>query len=192
MPSRHIPLPRRSWISSRLFRLIAFGQLATLAFVFMTSSAQAATETPDPSPSALRPDPFPVLASRPTAVAPSGVGAVVPVSTQSPIQAQTRPLAQPAVARPTSGSAGPSRPRQRPHVAGGSRPSASSHSPRRTIERPNASLASAVNEAKGSGGPAALGPVSPRVLRIAATLLAVLAVAGFSLAASVVRLESKG
>ena len=191
MPSRHTPLQRRFSISRRLLRLIACGHLAALALACMTASAQAGTATPDPSPSALRPDPFPIPASRPAAVAPSPGHLDAAVSTRSPIQGQTQPLAQRTVARPASGSEARPRAPQRPPVVRGSRDGAGSHTPRRTIERPKGSFASAVGKANGSAR-TALRTVSPLELGVAATLLALLALAGFSLAASVVRLEGKG
>jgi hypothetical protein len=187
------PLLGRSWIGPGVPRLIACGHLATLAFMCIATSAPAATAAPDPSPAALRPDPFPFPASHPTVVVPTVVRVATPVSTRSPTPGQTGVPVRPAAAspgEPTPRSEKPSRLRERPQVAGSSQ-SATSHTPRRAVEQPKVTLVAAANEARGRV-PASLGSVSPLALRIAATLLALLAVAGFGLAASAARFEGDG
>jgi hypothetical protein len=184
------PLLRRSWIGPGALRLIACGHLVALPLMCMATSAQAGTAAPDPSPAALRPDPFPVPASHPTVVVPTVVRVVMPVSTRPPTPSQTRAPVRPAAAGPggpTPRSEKLSRPRGRPQVTGSSQ-SATSPTPRQAVEQPKATVAGAVNDAKGSP----LGSVSRLALSIAATLLALLAVAGFGLAASVARLEGDG
>ena len=191
MPSRHTPLQRRSWISRRLLRLIACGHLAALALACMTASAQAGTADARPEPERAQTRPVSRPASRPTAVAPSGVACgragVDTVTDTGPDTTAGAAYGRQARVRIGGASEGAAT----PAVAGGSRDGAGSHTPRRTIERPKGSFASAVGKANGSAR-TALRTVSPLELGVAATLLALLALAGFSLAASVVRLEGKG
>jgi len=185
---RHLPLPGSSWNGLRAIGPVACGLFAPLVLVCGATSATAGTATPDPMPGSVAPDPFPPTASRPALpppvvrvvhVALAGSTALRPVRTAA--------LVTHAAGRMTS----PARPKPKPtaQVVTDARHAARGD-PHRADTASQHTSSPAV--AAGARRVAALGRVSPLELHVAATLLGVLAVAGFCLAASVGRLSRDG